>query len=157
MVLEFLLSQVNIHGSDARYTASMVETSSVDVSAAPISIDCKTYKVFFCFCCNIFLFLIFFFFFTDVTNVSGNLEFWCQWPNGGKFVASAEVAEKWPLLLLNFLESKIRFEEPVGQLTQLDHRKGCKKTANPFFVGAQMGKEAGIILIELHLLIILLL
>lgn len=75
----------------------------------------------------------------DCTNILGTLNYWCRWLQGGRFVPSSEVAEKWPRLLLDFFEAKIRFECPVGPSTYKFQSKGARREA-PYFVGPQMGE-----------------
>lgn len=76
---------------------------------------------------------------TDVTNVVGHLQYWCRWPAGGKFIEATEVAEKWPKMLLDFLEERIQYENPIsGNIHQF--KKKNDKAFQSFFVGQQMGK-----------------
>lgn len=78
---------------------------------------------------------------TDVTNVSGKLLYWCEWSLGGKFMDTNEVFEKWPNMQLNFLQSNVRFEEPVTKVDYLTYeKKGMAEDAmKSFFVGQQIG------------------
>lgn len=70
--------------------------------------------------------------------MGGNLFYWFQWANGGKFVDHHDALEQWPRMVYDFLEAAITFDEPTGVKTQIDGKR--QKPNTDFYVGNQIRK-----------------
>lgn len=131
-------------GVDATSITNPVEVTQV--IGNPIQISCKFKKKLL----RIALHRILnnqFFFISDVTNVYGQLFYWVEWANGGKFVNESEVLEKWPRLMYDYLESKVQFCNPTGLKKEVD---GKRSKSGDYFIGKQMG-EFFILLLFLYI------
>lgn len=62
-------------------------------------------------------------------------------------MVDADIAiENWPNLVLNFLESNIRFESPTGYKTSLEGKRRKGELAD-YFIGRQIGRKSYIAIV----------
>lgn len=46
---------------------------------------------------------------SDVTKIRNQTMYWCQWNGGtGQFIPGTTIKTKWPLMAIDFFESKVR-------------------------------------------------
>lgn len=84
-----------------------------------------------------------FFVISDVTNVGADINYWCEWPQQqGRFVESTKAIESWPVLVLNFLESKLVWSNVQQQPRNIEEVEKLirSKKLRDGFVGHKMGE-----------------
>lgn len=52
------------------------------------------------------------FFYLDATNITGKLLMWVEWQNDrAKYIDAKEAQEKWPVMVIRFLEGHLVFDD----------------------------------------------